>query len=180
MIAKWRKEGMLKGLGCRDEANGVTNLQYADGTLLFGIVNLPQALVLKGVLRCNELWSSLKINFKKSFLVFLGDITASSFLISLVFKCPVQRPPITYLRLSLSIGSLKKQLWRPLINKIQKKLARWKGRMLSLGGKITMINAVLTALSTYFLSFFVLPHWVEMEIYSLRRRFLWGSTQKDC
>jgi len=43
-----------------------------------------------------------------------------------------------------------------------------------------MINAVLTALSTYFLSFFVLPHWVEMEIYSLRRRFLWGSTQKDC
>ena len=78
MIAKCRKEGMLKWLGCRDEANEVTNLQYADDTLLFDIVSLPQALVQKGVLRCYELWSGIKIKFQKSFLVLL-QLSASSF-----------------------------------------------------------------------------------------------------
>jgi len=132
-IAKCRKEGMLKGLECRDEANRATNLQYADDMLLFGIVSFPQALVLKGVLSCYKLWSGLKINFQKNSLIFLRDISASNFLIiSLVFKCPVQRLPITYLGLSLSTSSLNKQLWRPLIDKIQKRLAGWKGRMLSL------------------------------------------------
>ena len=86
MIAKCRKQGMLKGLGCRDKANGVAYFQYADDTLLFGIVSLPQTLVLKVLLKRYKLWSSLKINFQKSSLIFLDDITASSFLISLVFK----------------------------------------------------------------------------------------------
>ena len=89
MIAKCREAGMLKGLGCRDEANAAINLKYVDDTILFGIDNLPRAMVLKGVLRCFELWSGLKINFQKSSLIFLGDISASSFLISLLFKCPV-------------------------------------------------------------------------------------------
>ena len=31
MIVRGRKEGLLKDLGCRDEANVVINLQYADG-----------------------------------------------------------------------------------------------------------------------------------------------------
>jgi len=179
MITKCRKEGMLKGLRCRDEANGITNLQYADDTLLFGIVSLPQTLVLKVLLKRYKLWSSLKINFQKSSLIFLDDITASSFLISLVFKWPVQRLPITYLGSPLFIGSLNKQFWRPLVNKNQKRLAGWKGRMLSLEGRIIMINAALTALSTYSLSFFALPRWVEMEIDSLMRKFLWGGTQKN-
>ena len=42
-----------------------------------------------------------------------------------------------------------------------------------------MINAVLTALPTYSLSFFTLPCWVKMEIDYLRRKFLWSGTQKD-
>ena len=42
-----------------------------------------------------------------------------------------------------------------------------------------MINAVLTALPTSFLSFFALPRWVERKIDTLRRKFLQGGTQKD-
>jgi len=47
MIARCRKEGLLKGLGCRDESYVVINLQYVDDTLLFGKESLPQAMILK-------------------------------------------------------------------------------------------------------------------------------------
>ena len=39
-----------------------------------------------------------------------------------------------------------------------------------------MINVVLSAIPTYFLSFFSPPRWVEREIDSLRRKFLWKGT----
>jgi len=38
---------------------------------------------------------------------------------------------------------------------------------------MTMINAIFSAISTYFLSFFPLSRWVKREIDSIRRRFLW-------
>jgi len=40
--------------------------------------------------------------------------------------------------------------------------------MLSLGGRITMINAVLLAILMFFLSFFPILRWVEKNINSLR------------
>ena len=36
MINKCRGKGLLKGLGCQDEANTVINEQYVDDTLIFG------------------------------------------------------------------------------------------------------------------------------------------------
>ena len=38
-----------------------------------------------------------------------------------------------------------------------------------------MINSILTAILTYFLSFFPLPRWVKKVTDSLRRRFLWSE-----
>jgi len=32
----YRDLGLIKGLGCRDEANAAVNLYYADDTLIFG------------------------------------------------------------------------------------------------------------------------------------------------
>jgi len=50
--------------------------------------------------------------------------------------------------------------WNPLIEKIQKSLAGWKGKLLSLRGRVTMINALLLAILTWYLSFYSLTWWV--------------------
>ena len=42
-----------------------------------------------------------------------------------------------------------------------------------------MINAVLSAIPTYFLSFFSILKWVEREIDSLRRKFLWKGANTE-
>ena len=141
--------------------------------------NLPQTMVRKWVLLCYEKWSELKINYHKApqFSQEKFQLIAFCFLISLVFNCLVQRLSITYLELSLNTGRLSKLYWKPRIKKIQKRLARWKGKLLSLGGRVTMINQ--SYLSMYFISFFSLSRRVEREIDTLRRKFLWDGTQKE-
>ena len=41
---------------------------------------------------------------------------------------------------------------QPIIRKFEAKLAKWKQRSLSMGGRITLINSVLSALPIYLLS----------------------------
>ena len=41
----------------------------------------------------------------------------------------------------------------PFIDKIAKRLPKWKGKFLSLGGRLILINAVLSSIPIYFLSY---------------------------
>ena len=66
-------------------------------------------------------------------------------------------------------------VWQPIINKFQTKLASWKHRCLSMGGSITIINSVLTAMPIYLLSFYRIPKKVAQKIVAIQRNFLWGG-----
>ena len=44
-----------------------------------------------------------------------------------------------------------------------------------MGGRITLINSVLTALPIYLLSFFRVPKKVVQKLVSIQRNFLWGG-----
>ena len=65
----------------------------------------------------------LKINYYKSVLIFLEEISTNSILFSLIFNYPIQRLSITYLGLPPTLRSLNKPQWIPLIEKVQKRLA---------------------------------------------------------
>lgn len=47
------------------------NLQYADDTMIFGWVDIREAIYIKWVLCCFEAWSGPKINFAKSSFICL-------------------------------------------------------------------------------------------------------------
>ena len=44
-----------------------------------------------------------------------------------------------------------------------------------MGGRITLINSVLTTLPIYLLSFFRIPKKVVQKIVTIQRNFLWGG-----
>jgi hypothetical protein len=54
-------------------------------------------------------------------------------------------------------------------------LNSWNSRQLSFGGRITLINSVLTSLPLYYFSFFKAPCCVLKSLESIQRNFLWGS-----
>lgn len=56
--------------------------------------------------------------------------------------------------LPLCIGIPKKCSWDPVIERIEHRLSNWKGKFLSLGGPITLLELVLISIPIYFLSWF--------------------------
>lgn len=62
---------------------------------------------------------------------------------------------------------------------MEKKLASWKGSMLSIGGRTTLIKAYLSSLPLYYMSLFPIPKGVLEKITKIQRQFMWcGSTEK--
>ena len=57
----------------------------------------------------------------------------------------------------------------------ERKLARWKQRHLSFGGRVTLIQSTLSSIPIYFLSFFRLPRKVADNLIGMQRSFLWGG-----
>ncbi|GKV18712.1 hypothetical protein SLEP1_g29053 [Rubroshorea leprosula] len=71
-----------------------------------------------------------------------------------------------YKYLGVPIGGSVKSIamWKPLIETFEKKLSSWKGRLLSFGGRITLLNAVLSSLPVFTMSMPLLPKDKEKKI----------------
>ncbi|WRX10498.1 Reverse transcriptase zinc-binding domain - like 2 [Theobroma cacao] len=65
--------------------------------------------------------------------------------------------------------------WQPIVDKFNAKLATWKGQFLSMGGRLTLINSVLSSLPLYYLSIMQLPSAVKKKLESIQRNFLWAG-----
>ena len=82
--------------------------------------------------------------------------------------------PFKYLGLEVGGNPRKKQFWEPTINRINYKLSAWKGRFLSLAGRICLVESVFSSLPLFYLSFFKALEVVYSKIISIQMRFLWG------
>ncbi|KAL2247968.1 UNVERIFIED_CONTAM: hypothetical protein Sindi_2649100 [Sesamum indicum] len=65
---------------------------------------------------------------------------------------------------------------QPLISKIDARINGWEGISLSYAGRVQIIKSVLSALSLYWASAFILPKKVISEIEKRLRTFLWKGT----
>ncbi|CAN4110034.1 unnamed protein product [Withania somnifera] len=87
--------------------------------------------------------------------------------------------PTTYLEMPLGAKCKSIDIWNNVMEKCEKKLARWKTQYLSLGWRLTLINSVLDALPTYMMTLFPVPARVVSRLDSIRRIFLWhGNKEK--
>jgi hypothetical protein len=65
-----------------------------------------------------------------------------------------------------------------MIEKMDKRLAGWKGRFLSLGDILTLLNSCLSNIPLYMLSIYPAPKSVIRNLDLLRKRLLWqGGSQ---
>ena len=81
--------------------------------------------------------------------------------------------PFRYLGIPMQFRRLKNADWREVEERFQKKLCAWKGKMLSVGGRLVLINSVLSNLSMYMFSFFEVPREVLKKLDFYRSKFFW-------
>ena len=63
--------------------------------------------------------------------------------------------------------------------RVGKKFAGWKEKMLSMGGKEVLIKALAQATPTYTMSCFLLPKGLCEEIEGMIREFWWGQRKQE-
>ncbi|GKD96552.1 hypothetical protein Tco_1380449, partial [Tanacetum coccineum] len=72
-----------------------------------------------------------------------------------------------------------KKAWDETINKMKKRLSRWKLNTLSVGGRLTLLKSVLGSTPIYNMSIFKVPKSVLNYMESLRRNFFNGIQEGD-
>lgn len=107
---------------------GVSCLQYADDNILFLQNNLEMAQNLKMVLACFEQVSGMTINYNKSELIPINMSEDETMRYIDVLKCKGGTFPIKYLRIPLHYDKLRREDIQPLIDKIIKRIAGWRGK----------------------------------------------------
>ncbi|KAL6516895.1 hypothetical protein OROHE_018183 [Orobanche hederae] len=155
----------------------VSHLQFADDTVLMGEAKSDNTRIMKRILRNLELISGLKVNFEKSglFGVNIAEETLSD--MAAILGCEVGKLPIPYLGIKVGVNQRKGETWSSVIQKIRSRLKRWDDKNISFGGRITLLNSVLSSIPTFYLSFYKIPAKTLSEIVRLQRNFLWGGRE---
>lgn len=84
--------------------------------------------------------------------------------------------PFTYLGIPIDLKRLSNKQWKPVEEKSEKKLAGWKGNLLSIGGRVILINASMSSVPFYMLSFLKVPKGVLKRWDYHRARMMWQET----
>lgn len=83
--------------------------------------------------------------------------------------------PINYLGCPLYYGTKARQLFDPLVLKLQNKVSTWLGNFLNTAGRITLIKYVLQSITAYQLAFLSPPKSVVRQLERFFANFFWGQ-----
>lgn len=169
-------QGSLGGLIMGNAGPTITHLQFADDTLVFCKAKLEEVQTVKGLLCKFEEIFGLRINYDKSILCGVGTSDSNLRLFTEAFNCQTQKLPVKYLGMPLGANPKLKSTWKPIIDKVRTKLASWKKRYLSFGGRIVLIKSVLCSLPIFYMSLFKMPEGVTKSIESIQAKFFWGGS----
>lgn len=125
------------------------NMHYIEDLLVLTMGGLEDLGIVKLVLYVFEGMSGLATNFSKiclytSTLGVLPNPTVAETL-----SCERGLLLVTYLGIPIAGRRPRRQDWEGLISKVRKRLSSWKVQHLPLGGQLTLVNLVLSAVPTY-------------------------------
>jgi hypothetical protein len=173
LIKRVKNIGNFSGVIPHLVDNGLSILQYVDDTILFMERDLNQAKHLKLVLSTFEQLLGLKINFHKREIFCYGEAKNQEDEYAHIFCCKSWATPFKYLGIPMHHKKLSNSDWLIIKERFQKKICSWKGKLLSIRGRLVLINLVLTSLAMYMLSFFEVPRGVLKKLDYYRFRFFW-------
>uniref|UniRef100_A0A803P465 Reverse transcriptase domain-containing protein n=1 Tax=Cannabis sativa TaxID=3483 RepID=A0A803P465_CANSA len=178
MTNKAVSTGNISGFLVGKERVQVSHLQFADDTIFF-VENEQSLHKLLRVVEAFCAISGLKINLSKSQL--LGICMDEEIVSRLARRigCEVGSWPLQYLGMPLGGSPRKWSFWEPVMDKCAKRLDGWKCAFLSKGGRLTLIQSVLSSLPLYFLSLFKAPRSVTKALEKMMRDFLWEGSESS-
>ncbi|KAG2705714.1 hypothetical protein I3760_05G069400 [Carya illinoinensis] len=84
--------------------------------------------------------------------------------------------PFKYLSVPIVTGRLKASDLDDLLGKVKRKIAGWKMKLLSAGGRTILLRHVLSSMATHLLAVLHVPNVVLLALNRLLSSFFWGDT----
>lgn len=139
----------LQGLAIGANQVEVSFLQFAYDTLMVCQASHKDIMVVKTILRCSELASGLKVNFHKSGIGVVGVESQQLLVFTDVLNCTQMFVPFKYLGLQVGGNPRKREFWKEFLDKVKKKLSKWKGKNLTFVDRVCLIKSVFTVVPLY-------------------------------
>ncbi|GJV15330.1 RNA-directed DNA polymerase, eukaryota, reverse transcriptase zinc-binding domain protein [Tanacetum coccineum] len=171
------KARMFQGISIGDGSVNLSHLFYADDAVFVGQWNASNITTLVHVLDCFHRVSGLRINMCKSKIMGLNVDGQSVNSAARQLGCMVLNIPFIYLGSIVGDNMARQQAWREIVDRVKSKLSNWKMKMLSIGGRLTLVKSVLGSLPIYNFSIFKVPMCVLNELEGIRRKFFNGHEQ---
>ena len=149
--------GHIAGYQSPSIPGGIPLLQYADDTTFFIQGSWAAAHTLSVMMNIFSDFSGLRLNRAKSSFIGFGLKDEEMTGCSRILSTPIGVLPIQYLGVPLADRRLRIRDWQPVLDKVETRLGGWRARLLSCGGRLLMLKAVLSAIPTYFMSIFQMP-----------------------
>nr|GEW23335.1 RNA-directed DNA polymerase, eukaryota [Tanacetum cinerariifolium] len=135
--------GRFHGIKMGGGSVNLSHMFYADDAVFIGQWCESNITTLVHVLECFHKASGLQINMCKSKIMGVhvdGDMVKNA---SKKLGCLVLKTPFSYLG-SIVGGSMhRRQSWIDIVDKVKKRLSKWKLQSLSIGCRLTLVKAIL-------------------------------------
>jgi hypothetical protein len=170
---KLAEVGIIKGFSLSTRGNLAPILQYADDTVFFVEGSKFEAHALGLLVKIFGDISSLCLNKDKSILICFGMSEQEQRELEGVLRSPHAKLPLRYLGLPLRATKLKKSDWNVLFERVSGKLKGWSSKFLSKGGRLILLNSVITAIPIFYFSIFKATKCIWKRLDVMRKRFFW-------
>ena len=133
------KKNLFRGFSVDSNNEEINILQYADDTIFFGEASMENVKAIKAILRTFEIASGLKVNLAKICSGAIGMPDRWKLEAAGCSNSSLLSIPFVYLGIPIGTNPRRYQMWVPILKKCERKLARWKQRHISFGGRVTLI-----------------------------------------
>nr|GEX76746.1 RNA-directed DNA polymerase, eukaryota [Tanacetum cinerariifolium] len=135
--------GRFHGIKMGGGSVNISHMFYVDDAVFIGQWCESNITTIVHVLKCFHKASGLRINMCKSKIMGVhvdGDMVKNA---AKKLGCLVLKTPFSYLG-SIVGGSMhRRQSWIDIVDKVKKRLSKWKLQSLFIGGRLTLVKAVL-------------------------------------
>ncbi|GJR51854.1 RNA-directed DNA polymerase, eukaryota [Tanacetum coccineum] len=173
-------EGYFHGIKLHDSVN-ISHLFYADDVVFVGYWSNRNISTRTHVLECFYLAFGIKINMSKSKIMGIHVNIDNVNQAAENLGCLVLKIPFMFLGSIVGGNMHRLSLWKDMIDRVKRRLSKWKMKMLSIGGRLTLVKSVLGSMPIFQLSLFKAPSGILKTLESIRRNFfngLDGSSKK--
>nr|XP_016440692.1 PREDICTED: uncharacterized protein LOC107766425 [Nicotiana tabacum] len=167
------------GFGIHKWSDPLNHLAYADDTIIFASAHPPSLRKIMAALGNYEKISGQMINKDKSSYYMHSKVANGLFqAIEAIIGFARGKFPFTYIGCPIFYTRKRKDSYEDLIKKVKAKLHSWKGKLLSFGGKATLISSMLQNMPAHMLSVLDPPNNILEHLYKTFARFFWSTKEE--